>query len=344
MENRIAELVDVEEKGVVFGKPRHNDELDAYAPSPRWPNLKNNEDRCSLSKVVSKGPVAPPGPPPVVSTSYSPCCQQPVHSEVRDKSSYGPQTAVALFHPSVTFCGGHWIPTTQQNNNGIADDVVNNGLTKNMHTLDGACTPRSWEREVEGADSLIVARGRDIDEPDQRKVESLVPDQNSKNETLCCLESLSDKVHPNVGHRAENLRNLVGKRGDGTKHAVGKMGRPWARYETQYELRNDKKRRSLTVMGKRDSELVWLNEKGNLEDEHRIKIPGSNASPVGRDRRGEETAVLEIRDLELIVAEEKGTVVGKPTHSVEFDANVSLRQVDLENNDTCCPLNKNVSK
>jgi hypothetical protein len=73
--------------------------------------------------------------------------------------------------------------------------------------------------------------------------------------------------------------------------------------------------------------------------------PESIASPIGRGRRGKETAVMNQRELELVDVQEKEFVFGKPIHSDELNAfTPSLRQPDLENNNTRCSLSRAVSK
>jgi hypothetical protein len=91
---RDLELVDVEGEGSVFGKPTHSEKLDGDASSRRGPDLKNNDTRCSMDKLVSKRRVTHTAPLPAISTRDSPRSPQPTRPHTRYKSSYGPQTAV----------------------------------------------------------------------------------------------------------------------------------------------------------------------------------------------------------------------------------------------------------
>jgi hypothetical protein len=44
----------VEERGSVSEEPVHSDRLDAVASSPSWPDLKNNDARCSKRKTIGE--------------------------------------------------------------------------------------------------------------------------------------------------------------------------------------------------------------------------------------------------------------------------------------------------
>jgi hypothetical protein len=96
---RDLELVVVGEKGTVFKKPTRSEKLDMDASSRRGPDVKNNDTRCSMGKLVSKRRVAHTAPLPAISTRDSPRSPQPTRPHTLDGSSYGPQMAVTSIHP-----------------------------------------------------------------------------------------------------------------------------------------------------------------------------------------------------------------------------------------------------
>jgi hypothetical protein len=92
---RDLELVDVEDMDVVFGKPRYEDELDAFTPSSSLKQLYLE----NKSKTVSTRRVVSPAPPPAVSMGCVPVSPRPTHSKMRNDHPHGPPLAVLSSHP-----------------------------------------------------------------------------------------------------------------------------------------------------------------------------------------------------------------------------------------------------
>jgi hypothetical protein len=80
-----------------YSRLRPNDavEPDEVTSSTIWPDLKNNEIRCSMSKHVRKRRVVPMAPLPAVQTSCLPVFRHETHSKMHSNHCYGPQTAVS---------------------------------------------------------------------------------------------------------------------------------------------------------------------------------------------------------------------------------------------------------
>jgi hypothetical protein len=77
----------------VAGKPVHSDRLDAIASSPNWPDLKNDEVRCSVSEKVKKRRTVPLALSSTIQVKGLPVFLQ-THSRAHVNPPYGSPTAV----------------------------------------------------------------------------------------------------------------------------------------------------------------------------------------------------------------------------------------------------------
>jgi hypothetical protein len=98
---QVVGLVDVGEKGTVFGKPRRDEELGTEAPSLKlaWRDLKDNNLCCPVSKNINECWTVPLALPPNPQMTSSPVTPRPTHLRVRNDKSYGSQPAMWLVHP-----------------------------------------------------------------------------------------------------------------------------------------------------------------------------------------------------------------------------------------------------